>query len=111
MTRTQIWVSSVRATQAVQLENVMKQEKIGFVGVGLMGHGMAKNIMAGGYDLTVIAHRSRASVDDLLSHGANEAKDLAALAQACDIIHTCAPGSPQVETIIAVYYRACEKAA
>lgn len=79
----------------------MKQEKIGFVGVGLMGHGMAKNIMAGGYDLTVIAHRSRASVDDLLSHGANEAKDLAALAQACDIIHICAPGSPQVETIIA----------
>ena len=38
---------------------------IGFVGLGLMGHGMAKNIVEKGYPLTVTAHRNRAPVDDL----------------------------------------------
>lgn len=79
----------------------MTKENVGFIGVGLMGHGMAKNILAGGHALTVIAHRSRTSVDDLVARGANEASDLAGLAQTSDIIHICAPGSPQVEAIIA----------
>lgn len=77
-------------------------EKIGFVGVGLMGHGMAANIMAAGHPLTVIAHRNRAPVDDLVAKGATEASDLAALARASDIVHICAPGSPQVEAIVEV---------
>ena len=38
--------------------------KIGFVGVGMMGHGMAKNLMNAGNDLTVVAQRHRAPVDD-----------------------------------------------
>ena len=46
------------------------QEKVGFVGVGLMGHGIAKNIVEKGYPLTVIAHRNRKPVEDLLSRGA-----------------------------------------
>lgn len=79
----------------------MTKQNVGFIGVGLMGHGMAKNILAGGHEVTVIAHRSRTSVDDLVSQGANEATDLVALAQAADIIHICAPGSPQVEAIVA----------
>ena len=79
----------------------MTKENVGFIGVGLMGHGMAKNILAGGYALTVIAHRNRASVDNLVAQGAHEAADLAALAGRSDIIHICAPGSPQVEGIIA----------
>ncbi|PJI86274.1 3-hydroxyisobutyrate dehydrogenase-like beta-hydroxyacid dehydrogenase [Yoonia maricola] len=79
----------------------MTNENIGFIGVGLMGHGMAKNILAAGHTVTVIAYRNRASVDDLVAQGATEATDLAALAQASDVIHICAPGSPQVEGIIA----------
>ena len=47
----------------------MGMEKIGFVGVGLMGHGMAKNILKAGHPLTVIAHRNRAPVEDLVSQG------------------------------------------
>lgn len=77
-------------------------EKIGFVGTGLMGHGMAASLRAAGHPLTVIAHRNRAPVEDLVSKGATEAPDLAALARACDIVHICAPGSPQVEEIVAV---------
>ena len=79
----------------------MQQETVGFVGVGLMGHGMAKNILAAGYPLTVEAHSNRAPVDDLVARGASEAASLADLAAASSIIHICAPGSPQVETIVA----------
>lgn len=78
----------------------MTQEHIGFVGVGLMGHGMALNILGGGYPLTVIAHRNRKPVDDLIEKGATEAASLTELAAASDIIHICAPGSPQVEAIV-----------
>ena len=39
-----------------------KAERIGFIGVGLMGHGMAKNIVEKGYALTVMGHRNRTPV-------------------------------------------------
>lgn len=78
----------------------MTLQNVGFVGVGLMGHGMARNIAAGGHKLTVIAHRNRAGVEDLVASGATEAGSLAELAAASDIIHICAPGSPQVEAIV-----------
>ncbi|WP_370267991.1 NAD(P)-dependent oxidoreductase [Nioella sp.] len=76
-------------------------EHIGFVGVGLMGHGMAANILKGGYPVTVIAHRNRAPVEDLVARGAAEAGSLADLAGASDVVFVCAPGSPQVEAIVA----------
>lgn len=75
-------------------------ENIGFVGVGHMGHGMAKNMLEKGYPLTVIAHRSRASVDDLVSRGAQEVNSLKALGEQSSIVFICAPGSPQVEAIV-----------
>jgi 3-hydroxyisobutyrate dehydrogenase-like beta-hydroxyacid dehydrogenase len=40
-------------------------ETIGFIGVGLMGHGMARNIVEKGYRLTILGHRNRAPVEDL----------------------------------------------
>ena len=40
----------------------MTQETIGFIGVGFMGHGMAKNIVEKGYSLTVMGHRNRPAV-------------------------------------------------
>lgn len=76
-------------------------ERIGFVGVGLMGHGMAANILKGGYPVTVIAHRNRAPVEDLVARGAVEVGSLADLAGASDVVVVCAPGSPQVEAIVA----------
>jgi len=89
----------------------MAMERIGFVGVGLMGHGMAKNIAAAGHPLTVIAHRNRAPVEDLLSCGAVEAATFAELAQTSDIVFICAPGSPQVEGIVAELVDALAKGA
>ena len=75
-------------------------DRIGFVGAGLMGQGMAARMLAAGHPVTVIAHRNRAPIDDLVSRGAREAADLAALAGDSDVVHICAPGSPQVEAIV-----------
>ncbi|MGX9354661.1 NAD(P)-dependent oxidoreductase [Roseobacteraceae bacterium S113] len=76
-------------------------QTVGFIGVGLMGAGMARNILKAGYPLWVTAHRSRTQVDALCADGATEAHTLAEMAQNCEIIHICAPGSPQVEAILA----------
>jgi len=75
-------------------------ETVGFVGVGLMGHGMAKNILGKGYPLTVIAHRERTRVENLVSSGATEAGSLKVLGENASIVFICAPGSPQVEAIV-----------
>lgn len=80
---------------------MQQNEKIGFIGVGLMGHGMAKNILRAGYPLTVIAHKNRAPIENLVSLGAHEASSLKELAKSATLVFICAPGSPQVEQIIA----------
>jgi len=80
---------------------MQQNEKVGFIGVGLMGHGMAKNILRAGYPLTVIAHKNRAPVENLVSLGAHEASSLKELAKSSTLVFICAPGSPQVEQIIA----------
>lgn len=77
------------------------QERIGFVGTGLMGHGMAKNLVDKGWPLTVIAHRRRGAVDDLVGRGAAEAGALPDLAAASDVIFLCLTGAPQVQAVVA----------
>lgn len=73
---------------------------IGFVGVGLMGHGMAKNIVTKGHPLVVLGHRNREPVEHLKSLGAREATTPRELAQQCEIVHLCVTGSPQVEALM-----------
>ena len=76
------------------------QESIGFIGLGYMGHGMAKNILGKGYGLTVLGHRNREPIVDLVSRGAHETASEQALAEASDIVFLCLPGSPQVEAVV-----------
>lgn len=75
--------------------------RVGYAGVGLMGHGAAKNILAKGFPLTVMAHRNRGPVEDLVAKGAAEAADAAALAAASDVLILCLPGAAQVEAVLA----------
>jgi 3-hydroxyisobutyrate dehydrogenase-like beta-hydroxyacid dehydrogenase len=75
----------------------MNKPTIGFIGVGLMGQGMAKNLVTKGHPLVVMGHRNRAPVDRLLALGATEARTPRELAAQCDIVHLCVTGSPQVE--------------
>jgi 3-hydroxyisobutyrate dehydrogenase-like beta-hydroxyacid dehydrogenase len=79
----------------------MSKERVGFVGVGLMGHGMAKNIVEKGWKLTVIGHRNREPVEDLKKRGAAEATSLRELAERSDVVVLCVTGSPQVEAVVA----------
>jgi len=77
-----------------------KKPRIGFIGVGLMGHGIAKNLVTKGYPLAVHAHRNRKPLEDLLAAGATEAQSHADLARDCDIVFLCVTGSPQVESVV-----------
>jgi 3-hydroxyisobutyrate dehydrogenase-like beta-hydroxyacid dehydrogenase len=74
--------------------------RVGFIGLGLMGHGMAKNLVTKGFPLTVRVHRNRKPAEDILGAGAREARTNAELAQASDIVILCVTGSPQIEEII-----------
>jgi len=78
----------------------MTKPAIGFIGVGLMGHGMAKNIVEAGYPLHVMAHRKREAVDDLIGRGAVEVGSPKEMAEKSEIIFLCVTGSPQVEGAI-----------
>jgi len=75
-------------------------DRIGLIGVGLMGHGIAKNLVTKGHALTVKANRNRSTLADLLAAGAREARTDAEVAQASDVVLICVTGSPQVEQIV-----------
>ena len=75
-------------------------KRIGFIGAGLMGHGMAKNVVEKGYRLCVLGHRNRAPIKDLLARGATEAKSPAALARSSDVVILCVPSSVEVESCV-----------
>ena len=74
--------------------------RIGVVGVGLMGHGMGLNLLKGGHDVNVIAHRNRAPIEDLLARGAREARNLEEIARSSDCILLCLSSSKIVEQTV-----------
>ena len=75
--------------------------QIGFIGAsGLMGHGMAKNLLAKGHTLALTVHRNRERVADLLAAGATEALSPADLAARSELVFLCVTGSPQVEASV-----------
>ncbi|MEY4121825.1 MAG: hypothetical protein RLZZ457_663 [Pseudomonadota bacterium] len=75
--------------------------KIGYIGAsGLMGHGMAKNLLAKGQQLAITVHTQRDRVQDLLDAGASLAANAAELGASCDVVLICVTGSPQVEAVV-----------
>jgi 3-hydroxyisobutyrate dehydrogenase-like beta-hydroxyacid dehydrogenase len=78
----------------------MTKPVIGFIGVGLMGAGMAKNIIEQGYPLVIMGHTNREPIERLKKLGATEAQSPKELAEKVDIVHLCVTGSPQVEAIM-----------
>jgi len=75
-------------------------QTIGFIGLGMMGHGMARNLLAKGFALRFVAHRNRANLQDLLDAGATEVTSRAELVRGADAVIICVTGSPQVEDIV-----------
>lgn len=72
---------------------------VGFIGVGLMGHGMAKNLLEKGHPLVVKGNRNRAPVEDLVGRGATEVTTPREMAERCEVIHICLSNAPQVESV------------
>jgi len=78
----------------------MSKPAIGFIGLGIMGKPMARNLLRAGYPVTVL-NRSRGPVDELVAEGAAAGvvpKDVAARS---DIVITMLPDSPDVESVVA----------
>jgi 2-hydroxy-3-oxopropionate reductase len=75
-------------------------EKIGFVGLGIMGKPMARNLMESGYEL-IVHNRSQGPVDELIREGANAAGSPSEIARESDVIVTMLPDSPDVQRVVA----------
>lgn len=77
-------------------------KRIGMIGLGLMGSAIARNVLRRGFELTVLAHRSRDALNALVAEGAREAASAAELARHADVVLICVTGTPQVRD---VFYR------
>lgn len=73
--------------------------KVGFIGLGIMGKPMAKNLLKAGYEL-VVTNRSKSSVEELVALGATGVNSAKEVAQLSDLIITMLPNSPQVKEVI-----------
>ena len=72
---------------------------IGYIGLGIMGKSIARNILKAGFPL-VVHNRSRAAVQELIKEGAREAFSPAEVAAQADIVFTNLPDSPDVEKVV-----------
>jgi 2-hydroxy-3-oxopropionate reductase len=74
------------------------QTRVGFIGLGIMGKPMAKNLLRGGFPL-VVHNRSRSAVDELVKAGATAADSPREVATQVDVVITMLPNSPDVELV------------
>ena len=74
-------------------------ERIGFIGLGVMGKPMARNLLKVGYSL-VVHNRSRAAVDELAGEGAAKASSAREVAEKSEVVITMLPDSPDVEAVV-----------
>ena len=72
--------------------------KVGYIGLGLMGKSIARNILKAGFPV-VVHNRSRAAVDELVAEGATAAFSPAEVAALVDVVFTNLPDSPDVELV------------
>jgi 2-hydroxy-3-oxopropionate reductase len=76
-------------------------DKIGFVGLGIMGKPMARNVMDAGYDL-VVFNRTRPKAEELVKNNPAEVADtISGLARQSDVVITMLPGPSEVEAVVA----------
>ena len=75
------------------------QEKIAFIGLGIMGKPMSKNLLNAGYELTVY-DLNAASIEEVVSCGAKAAGSAAEAVKGCGIAITMLPNSPHVKTAV-----------
>ena len=77
----------------------MTEERVGFIGLGIMGRPMARHVLDAGYPLSVHS-RSAGPVDELVEAGAARAGSSAEVAAASDVVITMLPDTPDVEQVL-----------
>ena len=77
-----------------------KPETVGFIGLGLMGHGMAKNLVDKGYALSIYARKPTEATADLQQRGATLRASVAEVAANASVVFLCVSGSKDVEAIV-----------
>ncbi|MBU1359942.1 MAG: NAD(P)-dependent oxidoreductase [Gammaproteobacteria bacterium] len=75
-------------------------KKIGLIGVGMMGHGIAANLLKHGHPLAILDHPGNQPIDDLKAAGAVTHGSASALAKEADVVILCVTGTPQVEAVL-----------
>jgi 3-hydroxyisobutyrate dehydrogenase-like beta-hydroxyacid dehydrogenase len=75
-------------------------KKIGMIGIGMMGHGIATNLLKHGHTLTLLEHPGNQPLAGLIASGAHTATDPKSLAKNSDLIILCVTGTPQVEEVL-----------
>jgi len=73
--------------------------KVGYIGLGLMGKSIARNILKAGFPL-IVHNRSRASADELVAEGATAANSPKEVAKQVDVVFTNLPDTPDVEKVV-----------
>jgi len=86
-------------SNAGRLEDVAMGQKIGFIGLGVMGKPMSRNLIKAGYELTVCKHVAEGPVKELESAGAKVAFSPKEVARRNDVVITMVPDSPDVENV------------
>ncbi|MEO8543757.1 MAG: NAD(P)-dependent oxidoreductase [Burkholderiaceae bacterium] len=76
------------------------KKKIGMVGIGMMGHGIASNLLKHGHELAVLEHAGNQPLDALTAAGAITFSSAAALAEHAEVVILVLTGSPQVEAVL-----------
>lgn len=78
----------------------MNIDQVGLIGAGLMGHGIASNILRNDYALAYLVHPGNRPTADLDALGGRPTRELGDLVQRSDVVLICVTGSPQVEEIV-----------
>ena len=78
--------------------------KIGFIGTGIMGQGMARNLLADGHEISVIGHTNRQPIESLVESGAKEMRSFTEMAGQSNIFILCLPNSQIVSLVCNVLF-------
>jgi len=78
----------------------MTMKKIGMIGIGMMGHGIATNLLKHGHSLSVLEHAGNQPLDTLIAGGVTTFNTPRELAAQSNIVILCVTGTPQVEAVL-----------